>query len=125
VVPPDSAFDKAAQWQIQWNNPDMSGLSDALLELDYSGDIGRLKSAGDLLDDDFYNGLPWQVGLRRFGTDVLSHALTLEVLPMPAVAPIYLDRPARAALRQARQHPELIRATIVPVYESIATPEHP
>ena len=120
VVPPDSAFDKSAEWMIQWMNPDMSGLSEALLQIDYTGDIGRIESEGSLLDDNFYNGLPWQVGLRRSGSGTSKNPLTLEVLPMPAVAPIYLGQHAGDLLRNGRQKAELIHAKIVPVYESIA-----
>jgi hypothetical protein len=119
AVPPDSAFQQAAKWELQWTDPDMSGLSDALLQIDYTGDIGRLTADGKLLDDHFYNGAPWQVGLRRFG---LGRRFTLELLPMPKVAPIYLDTSARDRLKSARQNPDLINIRIVPVYEVVATP---
>jgi hypothetical protein len=119
VVPPDKAFQKAAKWEIQWINPDMSGLSEALLQIDYTGDIGRLESNGKLLDDNFYNGLPWQVGLRRFGSEASKRPLTLEVLPMPALAPIYLDQHAREELQKQPQNSPSVHAKIVPVYETV------
>jgi hypothetical protein len=122
VVPPESAFQHAAGWELQWTNPDMSGLSDALLQIDYTGDIGRLKADGKLLDDNFYNGVPWQVGLRRFGREMWTKPMTLQLLPMPGIAPIYLDTAAAKRLTQARQNPAVIRAKILPVYESIAEP---
>jgi hypothetical protein len=122
VVPPESAFQHAAGWELQWTNPDMSGLSDALLQIDYTGDIGRLKADGKLLDDNFYNGVPWQVGLRRFGREMWTKPMTLQLLPMPGIAPIYLDTAAAKRLTQARQNPAVIRAKILPVYETIAEP---
>jgi hypothetical protein len=121
TVPPDSAFQQAAKWEIQWNNPDMSGLSEALLQIEYTGDIGQLESEGRLLDDNFYKGVPWEVGLRRLGPKALKDPLTLKLLPLPAVAPIYLEDHARQRIKQAGQDPQVIHVKIVPVYESVAT----
>jgi hypothetical protein len=123
VVPPDSAFAGASQWDVQWTNPDMSGLSDALLQIDYAGDIGRLQSGKDLLDDNFFKGTSWQVGLRRFEAGGLSRAFALKVLPMPGVAPLYIDHQARRKLHLSRRNPALLHVRIVPVYESVATPK--
>jgi hypothetical protein len=120
LVPPDTAFHDAAKWEIQWNNPDISGLSDVLLDIDYRGDIGRLESEGEMLDDNFYKGPPWQIGLRRFGERTRTLPFTLEVLPLPAVAPIYVDPSARSILEQPHMAPKLMHARIVPVYESVA-----
>jgi len=120
VVPPDIAFQEAEKWQLQWLNPDMSGLSEALLQIEYTGDIGRLESQGKLLDDNFYKGVPWQIGLRRFGADTLKTPLTLEILPMPTVAPIYLEDSARERIKKARQNPQRIHVMIVSVYDAVA-----
>jgi hypothetical protein len=120
IVPPDSAFHEAAKWQLHWTNRDMSGLSDALLQIDYTGDIGRFEADGKLLDDNFYNGTPWQLSLRRLG---VGRRFTLELLPMPNVAPIYLDTLARNHLKLGPRNPNLIRITIRPVYEAVATPQ--
>ena len=119
VVPPDSAFLTAATWQLQWNNPDMSGLSDMLLQIDYTGDIGRLRSAGGLLDDNFFHGLSWQVGLKR--SPAPGAPLTLQILSMPRISPIYLDQQARRELSTAPQTAQLLRATLIPEYESVAS----
>jgi hypothetical protein len=119
AVPPESAFFKAATWQLQWKNPDFAGLSNVLLQLDYTGDIGRLNSATTLLDDNFFNGLPWQIGLKRFGLKTAASPVTLQLLPMPAVAPIYLDLKARNLLESAQPTPKLLGAKLIPEYESI------
>ncbi len=120
VVPPDSAFDSAATWQIEWKNPDLAGLSEALLQIDYSGDIGRLKSGTDLLDDNFFHGLPWQVGLKRFlpsPSENPKAAFTLQILGLPPRAPIYLEKKARALAAAAAP----VRIRLLPVYESTTT----
>jgi beta-galactosidase len=120
LVPPDSAFAQAATWQIQWTNPDMAGLSDALLQIEYAGEIGRIESTPGLLDDDFYNGLPWQIGLKRFGMETIREPFKLQVLPLPPADPIYLDQHARDQLRTIQISPKLIQVKLIPVYESVA-----
>jgi len=119
IVPPRSAFDQASIWRLQWQNPDFTGLSNVLLQIDYTGDIARISSPGRLLDDNFYNGLPWQIGLGRCGSQTAAGPLTLEILPMPQVHPIYLDPKARIQLDQDHLNPKLVQAKLVPEYESI------
>jgi len=36
-----------------------------LLRITYKGDVARLYANGKLLNDNFYNGTPWMVGLDR------------------------------------------------------------
>jgi hypothetical protein len=119
VVPTLSAFDKAAIWRLQWQNPDLTGLSNVLLQIDYAGDIARISSPASLLDDNFYNGLPWQVGLKRFGPQTAAGPLTVQILPMAKAAPIYLDPKARTRIDRQESHPSLIQAKLIPEYESI------
>jgi len=119
AVPPDSAFRKAGTWQLQWRNPSFAGLSNVFLRLDYAGDIGRLQDSATVLDDNFFNGLPWQIGLKQFGVKTAASPLTLQILPMPVVAPIYLDPKARNLLDRAQPTPRLMDAKLIPEYESI------
>jgi beta-galactosidase len=123
TVPPSASFDQAETWKLSWNKPDMTGLSEVLLQIDYAGDIGRLYSSTKLLDDNFFNGVTWQVGLKRFGSETYTTPLTLKLLPMPVVAPLYLEEQARQKLTAAKGK-ELIRATLIPEYEAaIAVPQ--
>ena len=121
VVPPDAAFATAATWQLQWKNPDLSGLSTMLLRIDYTGDIARLRSPAALMDDNFYNGLPWQVGLPNRKAHGSSYALTLQILPLPPGSPVYLSPSAHAKLTGSKTQSGLISATLIPQYENVAT----
>jgi hypothetical protein len=96
----------------------MKGLSNILPRLDYTGDVGRLYSGSTLLDDNFFNGLPWEIGVGRFDQPSISTLFTLKVLPMPKVAPIYLDPIARRLLDEQPAMPQLLHATLIPEYES-------
>ena len=93
-APDDAAFDRAAEWQISLPANGMDGLSDVFLNISYVGDVGRLRNAETLIDDNFYNGQPWEVGLKRFGAASLSKGWTLQVLPLRQDAPIYLPQTA-------------------------------
>jgi beta-galactosidase len=86
LQPMPETFGKAAAWRIEL--PD--GTEDAYLEIDYTGDIARLFSGTDLIDDHFYNGLTWRIGLRHVTIDP-REPLVLTILPLRADAPIYLD----------------------------------
>ena len=46
-----------------------STISNIFLKIAYTGDVARLSANGYLLDDNFNNGLPWMIGLRRFITE--------------------------------------------------------
>jgi len=47
-----------------------ASLNDIWLTIDYTGDTGMGFLNGDLVTDEFYKGIPWQIGLRKFLTPV-------------------------------------------------------
>jgi hypothetical protein len=54
----------------------------------------RLYRDTQLLDDNFWNGLPWEVGLRETLANWPTPAqeFDLRILPLPANAPMYLEQ---------------------------------
>ena len=116
VAPDDSAFKNAAVWKITLPTDGLAGLSDVFLRINYTGDIGRLYAGEHLLDDDFYHGEPWEVGLKRF-IPVPGQELTLDVLPLRKDAPIYFSPRARPDFGSAQQISDLRAITAVPEYE--------
>lgn len=126
TAPGDSEFkDGAAIWQIRVdpkldrNRDALAGLSDVLLRIDYTGDVAHLLGGGKLLDDNFYNGRPWEVGLEYLGKAAFKGPLQLEIMPMPKVAPIYLDEYAWRKLADHQPNPQLLKAILIPVYETV------
>ena len=89
---------------------------DAFLEIDWRGDIGRLFDGLALLDDAYWDGRVWRIGLKRFA-DRLGRPWTLTILPLRADAPIYLDDSARARLPPGDQVASLVSLRLVPEYE--------
>jgi beta-galactosidase len=115
LAPAPETFGAAAAWQVTVPPAQLQGLDDALLNIDFVGDIGRLYAGVDLLDDWYYSGYGWQFGLRQLGAR-LAQPLTVAVLPLRADAPIYLDRKARPDFGGAAQLAQLRQVTVTPVY---------
>jgi hypothetical protein len=82
--PSDADFAAAAVWQITIPPDALDGASEVRLKIDYAGDAARAYIGDRLIDDDFYYGKPWEIGLNRFAPDVLSKGITLKILPLRA-----------------------------------------
>lgn len=94
-APVGPEFALAGKWEITVPAGSMAGLHELYLKVHYMGDVARLYHTGNLLTDNFYNGQPWSVGLRRFLDFSETNRLELEILPLRADAPIYLEAPDR------------------------------
>lgn len=116
-VPPDSAFSSAARWEIKVPQNFMNGLRNEFLVIDYTGDVARLTSEGDLLDDNFYNGTRWDVGLRRFASEVQRGPLELIILPLRKDAPIYLQHSSWPDFGEHNQMVRLRSLRLIPEYQ--------
>jgi hypothetical protein len=68
-----------------------------------------------MLDDAYWDGRVWRIGLKRFAAR-LGRPWTLTVMPLRADAPIYLDDMARAKLPAGAQVATLEVLRIVPEY---------
>jgi len=96
LAPKDADFTNAAVWQI--NLPNRSELARyPRLRIHYVGDVARLTLNGKLLDDDFYCGRNFEVGLARYLPEIQTGDLRLEILPLSREAPVFFepkDQPA-------------------------------
>jgi beta-galactosidase len=77
----------------------------------------RLESHGKLLDDDFFNGEPWLVGLGRYSIGSRLPSLQLEILPMRSDAPVYLPKTGTDQLTGKEQTVQLKGVTVTPQYQ--------
>jgi len=115
AAPEDADFARAAVWQITLPR----GLDltvDPLLRLIYTGDVARVLLNGKLLTDDFYNGNPLEVGLRRYAPEMVTGDLRVAILPLRADAPIYLAASSRPNFRGAGSVVALQGLEIIPRY---------
>jgi hypothetical protein len=116
IQPLPEAHRADGTWSFTVPQDALRGVEDAYLEIDYRGDIGRLSDGTTMLDDAFWDGRVWRIGLKRFAAR-LGHPWTMSVMPLRADAPIYLDEQARALLPKAPQVSEIRSIRLVPEYE--------
>ena len=87
--PADEDFEQAAVYTIDL--PEVSG-EGRLLNIDYRGDVARLYANGQLIDDNFYNGRPFQYALWRLPKECKQ--LELRILPLQKDMPVYFPHEA-------------------------------
>lgn len=115
--PDDSSFKRAGIWQVHVPKEALIGLSDIFLNINYTGDIGRLYAGTRLLDDNFFNGTSWEIGLKRFGSEMSSNGLDLKILPLRTDAPIYIPKSSQPDFKDLTQIAKVHSITALPEYE--------
>jgi beta-galactosidase len=116
-APPEGPLPGAGRWSIQIPGNALSGLANVFLRVSYEGDVARLARSGKLLDDDFYNGYPWSIGLKRFLHPGKDNSFDLSILPLRKDAPIFLQPPNPIQFDAKQQVCKLKSLTLVPEYE--------
>ncbi|MBC8136150.1 MAG: beta-galactosidase [Fibrella sp.] len=109
-APTDDDFGNAAVWRIVLPQPE-DLTRDLILRIRYYGDVARIYRNGVLLNDNFYNGDPFEIGLRRSAPGIYTDELLLKILPLSPDAPIYL--PADAWSQTDNQ-----AAPVIEIYET-------
>ena len=72
IALPEQKYEVRSQMisQRKWTVGIPQGISasvdDIFLTIDYTGDTGMAFLNGELVADEFYKGIPWEIGLRRF-----------------------------------------------------------
>jgi len=116
-APTEAVFAAAAKWRVELGPEPLRGLSNLFLRVDYTGDIARLADGNHLLDDNFFNGTPWKIGMKRFLDRHETGDLQLEVLPLRADSPIFLEDAVRKMLPALGQLDELRSVRVIPQYQ--------
>jgi hypothetical protein len=123
LAPSDSAFERAARWRIDLPPDALAGKDDLFLDVRYAGDVARLYAGGELLDDNFFNGTTWTVGLRRYAAQLARGPLELRVLPLRSDAPVFIPAAYRPrSFPPSGQVAEVQSIDAVPEYELVVTP---
>jgi beta-galactosidase len=98
MSPDDADFARAAAWRITLPPiPHSPQLADVFLSIRYDGDVARLSHGGNLVDDNFWNGLPWEIGLREIDSQwgAAAETFRLQILPLPKNLPMYIEESAK------------------------------
>jgi hypothetical protein len=120
LAPSDSAFEHAARYRIDVPADALAGLDELFLEIRYVGDVARLYSGNELLNDNFFNGTPWRIGLKRYAQAIRRGPMELRILPLRADAPIYIPAAYRpGSLSVSGQMAELQAVGSIPAYELV------
>ncbi len=116
AVPTEEEIEAAPRWQVRLPVDAFAGVSDLFLKIEYQGDIARFSSEGHLLTDDFYTGMAWCIGLKRFRRQVESGPLEIAVVPWRDRSKVILDDfvlEMAAADHTAR----ILKVTVQPEYQ--------
>lgn len=116
VQPYAETYGRSAAWTLTLPKNALDGLGEAWLDIDYAGDVARLFDGVEMLDDQFYYGTKWEVGLSRFN-ERLTRPWTLTVLPLRSDTPIYIQDEVKPQIPAGGQIAEVRRVRIIPEYE--------
>jgi hypothetical protein len=97
-----------------------SGLNDVFLKIDYLGDTGMGFINGELVTDEFYKGIPWQIGLKRF-IGAASRSMLFYFRPMHRTAPYLVDlNPSKLPdFDKTPLFNEINKVEFIPEYKSV------
>jgi hypothetical protein len=90
--PVDADFDAAGVWQVGVPKDALEGVHNVLVKVDYAGDVARAYVGDTFVEDDFYSGLPWEMGMKRFMPAVGEKGLTVKILPLRKDSPVWLEK---------------------------------
>jgi beta-galactosidase len=122
IKPEVSEFAWAAAWRIEVPPvPVGAEVSDVWLKIDYQGDEARLSDGKRLIDDDFWNGLSWTVGLKEALPDWRSVDGTLElrILPLPKTYPMYIEKADALHFNAGGVADTLSSVNLIPQYQLV------
>jgi len=118
-APSEAALPGAGRWSVEIPGDVMDGLAEVYLEVNYQGDVARLSSGGKLLDDDFYNGTSWTIGMKRFLDPGKANQFELSILPLRKDAPVYLELQSPTRFAQNDQICTIDSLRLIPDYELV------
>jgi hypothetical protein len=118
-APGEGELEGAGKWSISLPAGAQEGLNELYLQIQYQGDVARLYVGDRLLSDDFFNGLDWNVGLKRYFTGTSAPALQLEILPLRQDAPVYFETAHKLEFPASGQLGELKSVKLIPEYELV------
>jgi beta-galactosidase len=120
MAPDDTDFTKATSWSLKLPAiPAGASVSDVFLRINYQGDAARLYGQKELIDDNFWNGLPWEIGLRETASDWRApEDVRLEVLQLPQRFPMYIENASQLSFHNGEAM-KLTGVELLPQYELV------
>jgi hypothetical protein len=120
-VPEAAVFEGAAQWALDVPTINSPAVHKLFLRISYEGDIARLYADGKLINDDFYKGTPFEIGMQRVNLVNQNAKFELQILPMRKDEPIYLPPGSQLTFPASGQVVRLKEIVAIPEYQAVAS----
>lgn len=108
------------RYNISFPKHFMNNAKNALLRIDYQGDIGHAFIDGRMINDNFSNGATWEIGLRNFAKDLEENPLTIYITPLKEGAKVNVESTMAARIEEVDSAIGTIdKVSVAPVYEHL------
>jgi Glycosyl hydrolases family 35/Beta-galactosidase, domain 2 len=105
---------------VSFDDSQLDGLKEALLQVDYIGDIGYAFMSNELIHDNFHNGAIWEIGLKHLQQELKDQPIYLVISPIKEDRVVKSDSPMAARSEAANKEiAEVNQIRIQPVYEFV------
>ena len=113
MEPEDADFDRAAVWHLDFPPGAVADPHNAILRIQYQGDVARVYAGGRFDNDNFYKGTAWELALWRYPPEELRAGLDLRILPLRADTPVFLEAGARPKFPASGEVLEVLQVALV------------
>ncbi len=117
LAPVEADFAEGAAYEITVPRTLPAGCSDLFLNIEYQGDVAHLYQGNSFIEDDFFHGEVWELGLKRFLGNNESALLQMKITPLRKDAPIFFEPGFRPDFHANSQLATVSDVTVVPEYE--------
>lgn len=100
----------------------LGGLHDVFMRVNYEGDTAMAFIDGRMVDDHFYSGRPWEIGLKRFMPELQGREMVFVFHPMPRDPTYFNDLPDAARptfAPDAKSHLAVSGIEFIPEYRAV------
>lgn len=115
VVPEPESFGASASWTVKVPETALNGVADVYLDMAYQGDVARLFSGPEMLDDEYFIGKTWRIGLKRYA-DKLNQPLIVSIMPLREDSKVYFDASVKPTFEDG-QVARIDKIELTPEYE--------
>lgn len=96
----------------------MDGLKDAILQVNYDGDIGHAFINGKMINDNFCNNDTWEIGLKEHAEELENHPITIYITPLKEGVNVNVESAMAARMEEVDAYiGNLNNVKIKPIYE--------
>lgn len=95
AAPLDADYAQAAHFHVTFTADQLPEGVQNLLRITWTGDAARALLNGELISDNYWNGLAWDIDLTEHRDELLRHGLAIQAFPLNPNAPIYVDESIR------------------------------